>query len=201
MIKTAEFITSVGKIVQRTDYPIEIAVAGKSNVGKSSFINFLCNNKKLAKTSKEPGRTRLLNYFDINKGEFVLVDLPGYGFARVSAAEKIKWGNLIEGYLQNSKGLKNVFILLDIRHMPTKDDVDMLKYMYFYHIPFTIITTKSDKLSRSAYLRQKKSIADYLGVGTDNIIVTSASDKTGYGEVCCKIDEIIKNANISDAID
>ncbi|MFA6867418.1 MAG: ribosome biogenesis GTP-binding protein YihA/YsxC [Clostridia bacterium] len=191
MIKNAEFITSVGNISQMSSYPLEIAIAGKSNVGKSTFINFICNKKKLAKTSKEPGRTRLLNYFDMNKGEFVLVDLPGYGFAKVSNVEKEKWGKLIETYLQNSKGLKNVFMLVDIRHMPSKDDMNMLKYLYYYMIPFTIIATKCDKLSRSAGLQMKKKIADYIGVGVDNILMSSSTKYIGDKEIYQKIDEII----------
>ncbi len=192
MIKNAEFVTSVGNATQFKDTGTpEIAVAGKSNVGKSSFINFICNNKKLAKTSKEPGRTRLLNYFSINKGEYYLVDLPGYGFARVSDAEKQKWGNLIEGYFRNSERLKNVFVLVDIRHDPTADDMQMFKYLYFYRIPFTIIATKADKLSRSAGMKRKKEIADYIGVGVDNVIVCSSLDKTGGEAIFKRIDEIL----------
>lgn len=192
MIKNAEFLTSVGdaKAIRNEQVP-EIAVAGKSNVGKSSFINFICNNKKLAKTSKEPGRTRLLNYFSINKGEFYLVDLPGYGFAKVSDAEKAKWGTLIEIYLKTSRSLKNVFLLLDIRHEPTADDKLMLNYLYYYRIPFTIIATKADKLSRSAGMRRRKEIADSIGVGVDNVFVTSSTDKQGAEEIYKRIDGIL----------
>lgn len=198
MIKSAEFVTSVGKISQLKDMGgVEIAVAGKSNVGKSSFINFICNNKKLAKTSKEPGCTRLLNYFDINKGEFFLVDLPGYGFARVSDAEKQKWGALIEEYFRYSKRLKNVFVLVDIRHDPTVDDMQMFKYLYFYRIPFTIIATKADKLSRSAGLKRKKEIADYIGVGTEDVIVCSSLEKKGSEAVFDRINNILHFADIS----
>lgn len=192
MIKKAIFVTSVGDLRQiKEHYPIEIAVAGKSNVGKSSFINFICNNSKLAKTSKEPGRTRLLNYFKINDGEFVLVDLPGYGFAKVNDKEKEKWGKLIEGYFNESTGLKNVFVLVDIRHDPTANDMQMFKYLYYYNIPFTIIATKADKLSRSAAMKRKKEIADYIGVGVDNIFVCSSYAKTGAQEIYDRIDQII----------
>lgn len=195
MIKSAVFITSVGNVnsILAQD-KAEIAVAGKSNVGKSSFINFICNNKKLAKTSKEPGRTRLLNYFDIDGGRFCLVDLPGYGFAKVSDAEKAKWGVLIETYLHTSRSLKNVFLLLDIRHKPTDDDMQMLKYLYFYRIPFTIIATKADKLSRSAAFKRRKEIADYIGVGVDNIIIVSSLNKSGGEAVNARIDEILAAA-------
>lgn len=195
MIKSAEFVTSIGNLTQSVEGELpEIAVAGKSNVGKSSFINFICNNKKLAKTSKAPGRTRLLNYFNINRGQFHLVDLPGYGFAKVSADEKAKWGKLIENYLQNSKNLKNVFLLLDIRHPPTTDDMLMLKYLYFYRIPFTIIATKSDKLSRSAGLKRRKEIADHIGVGVDNVLISSSLYKTGSEEIFKRIEEILAAA-------
>ena len=130
-IKKAEFVISVHNISQLPSTVKEIAIAGKSNVGKSSFINFICNNSKLAKTSKEPGRTRALNYYNINGGEFSLVDLPGYGFAKVPKAEKKKWATLLESYFQLSKKLKHVFLLLDIRHKPTEYDNMMLSYMNF----------------------------------------------------------------------
>ncbi|NCA92593.1 YihA family ribosome biogenesis GTP-binding protein [bacterium] len=193
MIKQADFVISVGNLNQIPHYDIEIAVAGKSNVGKSSFINAICNQKKLAKTSKEPGRTRLLNYFNINKGQFFLVDLPGYGYAKVSDEEKLKWGKLIESYLQMSKGLKNVFVLLDIRHDPTADDMQMLKYMYFYHIPFTLICTKSDKLSKSAAMKRKKEIANYIGVGVDDVLCFSSLNKDGSADIFKKIEYILNN--------
>ncbi|HOO22341.1 MAG TPA: ribosome biogenesis GTP-binding protein YihA/YsxC [Clostridia bacterium] len=193
MIKNAEFITSVGNIGQIRNYPAEIAVAGKSNVGKSSFINFICNNKNLAKTSKEPGRTRLINYFNINKGQFTLVDLPGYGFAKVSDAEKLKWAKLIESYFANAKNLKNVFLLIDIRHEPTEDDKQMIKYLYYYRLPFTVIATKSDKLSRSAALLRKKQIADSLGLGVDNVYISSSFDKTGREEIFKRIEQVLQD--------
>lgn len=192
MIKKAEFIKSVGNISQIiTHYPKEIAVAGKSNVGKSSFINFICKKNKLAKTSKEPGRTRLLNYFSINDGEFYLVDLPGYGYAKVSNEEKLKWGKLIEAYLQNSTGLKNVFMLVDIRHDPTADDMQMFKYLYFYNIPFTIIATKADKLSKSACMKRKREIAAYIGVGNENVYVVSSQNKQGADAIYERILQVI----------
>lgn len=193
MIKNAEFATSIGNITQLKDMGAdEIAVAGKSNVGKSSFINFICN-KRLAKTSKDPGRTRLLNYFTINKGEFFLVDLPGYGFAKVSDAEKSKWGTLIESYFRTSTRLKNVFLLLDIRHTPTADDMQMLKYLYFYRIPFTVIATKADKLSRSAGMKRRKEIADYIGVGVSDVLICSSLDKKGAEEIFDRIDGILSS--------
>ena len=194
MIKKAEFVTSVGDIKQiKVSFPIEIAVVGKSNVGKSSFINFLCNNSKLAKTSKEPGRTRLLNYFKINGGEFYLVDLPGYGYAKVSDAEKKKWGKLIESYLQATDGFKHVFMLVDIRHDPTKDDMMMFRYLYYYNVPFTIIATKADKLSRAQAFKRKKEIADFIGVGVENVYMCSSLNKTGAEEIFKRIRQILEN--------
>ena len=130
----------------------QIAVAGKSNVGKSSFINFLAEDGKLARTSKLPGRTRLINYFLINgdtEEEFLLADLPGYGFAKVSDEEKSKWASLLENYLAKEKMLRHVFFLVDIRHDPTKDDVTMYNYLFKNNLPYTIVATKADKLPKS----------------------------------------------------
>jgi GTP-binding protein len=151
----------------------------------------MCNQGRLAKTSKEPGRTRLINYFNVNKGEFVFVDLPGYGFAKVNDNEKAKWGKIIEAYLRESTGLKNVFVLLDIRREPNADDVQMLNYLYHYNIPFTIIATKGDKLSRSAGLTRKRQIANALKVGIGNVILTSSLSKSGKQEVLDRIEAIL----------
>ena len=127
-IKDANFVTSVASANNflKTDKPI-IAIAGKSNVGKSSLINMLANRKKLAKTSVTPGRTRLINFFDF--GEFMLADLPGYGFAKVSKDEKKKWGDLLEKFLATQK-ISLLLSLVDIRHQPTEDDKMMIKYLY-----------------------------------------------------------------------
>ncbi|NLL56154.1 MAG: YihA family ribosome biogenesis GTP-binding protein [Clostridiales bacterium] len=196
MITNAEFVTSASNLTQMKNYAIEIAVVGKSNVGKSSFINSICNNKNLARTSKEPGRTRLINYFSINNGEFCLVDLPGYGYAKVSKEEKIKWGKLIENYLQNSHGLKCIFMLVDIRHDPTEDDKLMIRYLYHYRIPFIVIATKSDKLSRSAGLRRKNQIANCLALGIDNLYVYSSQNRQGKEEILTRISDIVRNSQL-----
>lgn len=190
-IKTAEFITSVadGKDFIKTDKPI-IAVAGKSNVGKSSFINMLANKSKLAKTSNTPGRTRLINYFDF--GEFVLADLPGYGFASVAKTEKIKWGKLLERFFEETTNLAHVFSLVDIRHDPTKDDIQMITYLYHYSFPFTIIATKADKIGKSKIKPQLAELNKSLTVGIDNIIATSATERRGKEDVLKIIDEVIK---------
>lgn len=192
IIKNAKFITSVadGKALLDTG-KTEIAVAGRSNVGKSSFINFLCNNGKLARTSSEPGRTRLLNYFEINGGEFFIVDLPGYGYAKVAKGEKEKWGSMIEGYLTGSQNLKNVFVLLDSRHEPTDDDKMLVNFLFSYQIPFTIIATKADKLSRQEQQKNKQMIASTMGVGIGNVIMTSSVAKSGKDEVLARIEQIL----------
>ena len=195
MIKQAKFVISVadGKTIQDFGAP-EIAIAGKSNVGKSSFINFMVDQNKLAKTSSEPGRTRLLNYFEINNGEYYFVDLPGYGYAKVARGEKEKWGVLIENYLRTSKNLINVFVLVDLRHEPTSDDKMLVNYLYTYQIPFTVIATKADKLSRIQQQKCKAVIAASLAIGQSDILVTSAEKKTGKDAVLQRIDHLLEYA-------
>jgi len=177
-IKDATFITSVASSKQfyQTNKPI-IAVAGKSNVGKSSLINMLANKKKLAKTSVTPGRTRLINYFDF--GEFVLADLPGYGFAKVSKEEKKKWGELLETFL-DTQDICLLLSLVDIRHEPTADDKMMINYLYNYAVPFALVATKADKLAKTRVKPRVKEIATSLRVGFADITATSA--ETGYGK-------------------
>lgn len=192
MIKQAKFLISVADADKIPDYCApEIAIAGKSNVGKSSFINFMTNQNKLAKTSSEPGRTRLINFFEINKGEYYFVDLPGYGYAKVNKEEKQKWGGLIESYLQGSPNLINVFMLVDVRHEPSEDDKIMVKYLYATGTPFTIIATKADKLSRAQQTKARQVIANAFGVGAGDIILTSATAKTGKDEVLKRIDSLL----------
>ncbi len=192
MLKKGVFLKSVGDVAGLTEnYPIEIAVVGKSNVGKSSLINYLCRNNKLAKVGKEPGKTRLINYFGIDGNRFVLVDLPGYGFARVSDAEKKKWGRLIETYLQRSIGLKHVFVLLDVRRDPDVEDKQMLDYLYYYRIPFTLVATKCDKVSRAELTKRRQAIATCVGVGVDNVFTCSSYSDIGSKELCDRIDLIV----------
>lgn len=189
-IVTPKFIVSVadGGKFYKTDKPV-VSVAGKSNVGKSSLINMLANNKKLARTSVTPGRTRLINYFDF--GDFVLSDLPGYGFAKVSKEEKQKWAVLLEDYLQNEK-INLLILLVDIRHEPTEDDKMMVNYLYHYALPFKIIATKADKLAKTKIKPCLQSIATALKVGIDDI--TAVSSETGYNknEVIKIIEKYIK---------
>ncbi len=161
-IKQAAFLTSVG---QGSAYPpaacCEIAIVGKSNVGKSSLINSLCNNKKLAKTSQTPGKTRLINFFLLNRS-FHLVDLPGYGFARASKTEQQGWGELMESYLGSGR-VKHLFLLIDIRHAPTAEDRQMFRWLLYYGVPFTLVATKADKLAKSKRQQAANAAAKALG--------------------------------------
>ena len=190
VIKNATFITSAARPEQfiTPDKPM-IAVCGKSNVGKSSFINMLANRKKLAKTSSEPGRTRLVNYFDF--GPFVLADLPGYGFARVSKSEKIKWAKTLDNFFKDKEKISHVFMLVDSRHDPTADDVQMIEFLHYHTLPFTVVLTKADKLSRMKIKEHTKAIAADLYMGEKNLIATSS--QTGYGkdEILDKIAHVI----------
>ncbi|MBE7078757.1 MAG: YihA family ribosome biogenesis GTP-binding protein [Clostridiales bacterium] len=179
VIKNATFITSAAKKEQfiTPDKPM-LAVCGKSNVGKSSFINMLANRKKLAKTSSEPGRTRLVNYFDF--GEFILADLPGYGFARVSKGEKEKWAKTLDEFFKMKENVAHVFMLVDSRHDPTADDVQMIEFLHFHTIPFTIVLTKADKLSKMKLKEHIRAIAADLYLAPANLLATSS--ETGYGK-------------------
>ena len=156
----------------------EIAMVGKSNVGKSSLINNMTGNSKLARTSSEPGKTRMVNLYLINEA-FFLVDLPGYGFARAPKQEKQKWADMIEGYLRGSRHLKRVFQLVDVRHEPTEDDQLMVEYLRHYDIPFTVVATKADKLSRAQRGRSIPVICRKLGVQPWEVMVHSSKDGTG----------------------
>lgn len=189
IIKQAKFITSAAREEQflRPDKPM-IAVCGKSNVGKSSFINMLANQKKLAKTSSEPGRTRLVNYFDF--GAFILADLPGYGFARVSKGEKEKWAKTLDAFFKRKEDIAHVFMLADSRHDPTEDDMQMLQFLHYHTIPFTVTLTKADKLSKMKLKEHIRAIAADMYLGVSNLLATSA--ETGYG----KIDVLHKIASV-----
>ena len=197
IIKKADFITSFASAEKYAEYANgatypEICVAGRSNVGKSTFINTLAQRNKLAKTSSTPGRTRLVNIFDFNDGQFRLVDLPGYGYALASKSERKEWGALIEGYLQSSPHLKHTLVLVDSRHAPQKTDMEMVQYLYYYRMPFTVIATKCDKLSKAEVGRAVQTIATTLKIGRDNIIPVA---QTGFGRdtVLNRIEEILNN--------
>lgn len=189
VIKDAKFITSVAESDKFyfDGRPI-VAVSGRSNVGKSSLINMIAGNAKLAKTSSAPGRTRLINYFDF--GAFILADLPGYGFAKVSKDEKDKWARLLEEFFATQK-ITLLLSLVDIRIEPTSDDKQMINYLYHYAIPFTVVATKSDKLPKTKIKPQISEIARVLCLGVDNIIASSAENKAGKTEIFSAIEKAI----------
>ena len=179
-IKNAEFIKSVGVIKNYFNHDLpEIAIVGKSNVGKSSLINMLTNNSKLAKVSKQPGKTKLLNYFLINK-EFYLVDLPGYGFARVSKSEKTDWDDLMGHYFSSSEQLKAVIILMDIRHDPSNDDKAMVQLCEYYSIPYIIVATKADKIAKSKRKNECMRLKRLIPSSFDYTVLAISND--GYGK-------------------
>ena len=192
-IKTARFVTSVADPAAICDRGAgEVAVAGRSNVGKSSFINYLTGRKGLAKTSSTPGKTRLLNYFSVNDGEFYLVDLPGYGYAvKLSDDERRRWDALMGTYLTSSPQLKLVLVLMDIRREPSELDKHMISYLAAGIVPFCVVLTKADKLSRAAAARQKKAVAAELKLGVDNLLITSSLEKTGKEDVCATMERYL----------
>lgn len=161
---------------------IEVAFAGKSNVGKSSLINALMNRKSLARTSSQPGKTQTINFYNINDAMY-LVDLPGYGYAKVAQSEKEKWGKLIERYLQKSQMLKAVFLLIDIRHDPSANDKMMYDWILYNGYEPIIIATKLDKIKRSQLQKQVKAIRTGLGMKGGTVIPFSAETKQGRDEI------------------
>lgn len=192
IIKKSKFVTSMAdfKTFPGQGLP-EIALAGKSNVGKSSLINSLTNNSKLARTSSAPGKTRLVNFYQLNDEDMFLVDLPGYGFAKAPRQEKEKWAAMIEGYLEKSQYLRHVLQLVDLRHTPTQEDVMMVNYLRHYDIPFTVVATKADKLSKAQRGRSIPVICRTLVVQPWEIITYSSEDGTGKEKLLDLIDGII----------
>ena len=174
-IKNSQFVISA---VAKSQYPDdqlpEFAFAGRSNVGKSSLINMLLNRKGLAKTSSTPGKTQLVNFYDID-GLFRFVDLPGYGFAKVSKAQKEGWGNIIDTYLNTRQNLLEVFQLVDIRHSPTREDKDMYAWIKSAGFNGIVVATKSDKLNRNQAAQQIKLIRKELGMEKDDVIIQVSS--------------------------
>jgi len=176
----------------------EVAFAGKSNVGKSSLINALMNRKSLARTSSQPGKTQTINFYNINDAMY-LVDLPGYGYAKVSESEKEKWGKMIERYLQTSKKLKAVFLLIDIRHDPSANDRQMYEWMVYQGYAPIIIATKLDKIKRSQLQKNVKAIREGLNVQPGTIIIPfSAETKQGRDEIWELIDSLVLPQEESD---
>lgn len=190
-IKSASFVTSLAYYHENPPINLpQLAVVGKSNVGKSSLINALCNRRKLCKTSGTPGKTRLINVFLINE-QFHLVDLPGYGFAKVDKAEKKRWGEMMDRYFQDSTQLFHVLHLVDIRHEPTQDDIAMSNYFRQMGIPFTVVATKADKISRGARMKQIAPICRALLTQPWEIIAFSSEDGTGREQLLNRIETLL----------
>jgi GTP-binding protein len=174
-------MASIGGWRPELDLP-EIAFAGRSNVGKSSLLNKVLKRRSFARVSKTPGRTREINFFKVN-GTFILADLPGYGYARVSKERSAEWGPLIESYLRGTKHLRGVVQLLDVRHDPTNDDRQMLDFLADVEVPVMFVATKIDKLSRAAAERRVRELAIMLQVDEAHIIPFSAQTGVGRDEL------------------
>ena len=192
IIKSAEFITSAAK---KSQYPPaalpEIAFAGRSNVGKSSLINTLVNRKHLVKTSSTPGRTQLINFFDVN-GKLTFVDLPGYGYAKVPISIRKKWGPMIETYLSTRKTLKGVVIIMDIRRVPREEELNLIHWLEHFSIAKILVLTKTDKLSRQKAAERAKILNKELkSVSSENAILFSAKTRQGRDEIWEKIERAI----------
>lgn len=172
---------------------MEVAFAGKSNVGKSSLINVLMNRKALARTSSQPGKTQTINYYNINE-EFYLVDLPGYGYAKIALQVRLKWGKMIERYLHSSKMLFAVFLLIDIRHVPSENDKQMYGWMLENGYHPIIIATKKDKIKRSQLSKQIKQIKEALGMEEEGIVIPfSSQTKEGRDEIYQLMDDMLRS--------
>ena len=169
----------------------EIALAGRSNVGKSSFINTLLNRKNLARTSGKPGKTQLLNFFNIDN-QLRFVDVPGYGYAKVSKTERAKWGRMIEEYLTTRENLRAVVSLVDFRHEPSADDVQMYEFLKYYEIPVIVVATKADKIPRSKWNKHESVIKKRLDFDkNDDFLIFSSVNKDGLDAACDAILEKI----------
>ena len=180
-IKSADIVISAVKPEQYPEQDLpEFALAGRSNVGKSSFINKMLNRKNLARTSSKPGKTQTLNFYLINEN-FHFVDVPGYGYAKVSKSERAAWGKMIETYLTDRDQLKAVILIVDLRHPPTKDDVLMYQFLKHYDLPCIIINTKADKIPKSKWQKHIKITKETLDLDPNDIIILFSSE-TGYGK-------------------
>ncbi len=194
-IKMAEFLCSTAR---RADFPRDalpqIAFAGRSNVGKSSLLNTLVRRKQLARTSATPGRTRQINFFLINRAVY-FVDLPGYGYAKVSKAMRRQWGKLIEGYLRDNPALKAFILILDARRLPEKEELELVAWLDLHNIPYFIVLTKTDKLSRGELVRQIRRItAAFPSAEAIPFIAFSARTGEGRDEILKMIESHLKNA-------
>jgi len=174
-------ITAVAPAGFPKDGRPEIAFVGKSNVGKSTLINAMLGRKRLARTSGQPGKTRTINFFTV-EDKIYFVDLPGYGYARVSKSESAKWGDMVEGYLKKREELKMIFLLLDIRHEPGENDKMLIDWFTHFNLPYTLVATKSDKLSRSQLNKHLSVIKKALN-SSENPIPFSGTKKQGVDEL------------------
>lgn len=193
-IKSAEFLTSYSEYRTPPKKLPQIAVAGKSNVGKSSLINCLCRRKGLAKVGATPGKTRLINLFLLN-GDFYLTDLPGYGFAKVEKSEILRWGKMMEDYFNTADDLILTLHLVDIRHDPTDDDVRMNEYLRACGRPFLVVATKADKISRGARMKYLAPIYRKLQVQPWQVLCFSAETGDGRDALLQKMEEALNSMN------
>ena len=182
--------------VKPSQYPApdlrEIAFAGRSNVGKSSLLNLLTGRRKLARVSGSPGKTRTINFYIINDA-FRIVDHPGYGYAKVAKSVSAGWGEMMERYLQNRENLVKVVQLVDIRHAPSKQDVEMYEYLRHYGLDGLVVATKADKISRNQMAKQMKLIKQTLGLSSEDVVIpVSALKKTGYQELLDEMEKILE---------
>ena len=190
-ITSAEFVKSA---IKKSDCPKEslpeVAFAGRSNVGKSSLINIVVNRKNLARTSSSPGRTQMLNFFRIND-QIYFVDLPGYGFAKVPVGVRAKWKPMVDEYLKNRKTLKLIIILLDIRRAPNTEDASFIRWLETAGIPFLVVLTKSDKVSKNKCSSQRKVIKEFLLLKDEELVCFSTVTREGKQEILKRIVRIM----------
>ncbi|MEE8380822.1 MAG: ribosome biogenesis GTP-binding protein YihA/YsxC [Thermodesulfobacteriota bacterium] len=190
-ITSAEFIKSA---LKKSDCPKEslpeVAFAGRSNVGKSSLINTVVNRKNLARTSSSPGRTQMLNFFRIND-QIYFVDLPGYGFAKVPVGVRAQWKPMVEDYLKNRKTLKLIILLLDIRRAPNSDDASFIRWLEKFSIPFLVVLTKSDKVSKNKCSAQRKVIKEFLLLKDEELVFFSTVTREGKQDILKRIVRIM----------
>ena len=191
-VKTAEFVTSA---VKPSQYPPpqfpEIAFAGRSNVGKSSLINRLVNRKRLVKTSATPGRPQLINFFMVNE-TISLVDLPGYGYARVPKSVKKHWGPMVETYLSQRECLKVVILLMDVRRTPRQEEFNLMDWLQHYRIPMILVLTKADKLSKTKQNKQRQAAAAAIGIDAADLHLFSAKSGMGRNTIWDLIEQVLE---------
>ena len=194
IVKKAELETVA---VKQSQYPednvLEVAFAGRSNVGKSSLLNLLTNRKSLARVSGSPGKTRTINFYRVNDA-FRIVDLPGYGYAKISKSVSENWGEMMEEYFQNRQGLKKVVQLVDIRHAPSAQDVQMYEYLRHYGLDGLIVATKADKVSRNEMQKCMKVIRQTLKLGPEDIIIpVSSLKREGHDKLLAEIEKLLED--------